>query len=136
MNIMAEWINDFSDMVVSDRGWSWSFVGILYLLLTMIIRNWFLRPILHNAKELKRHWYHEMKDAYLKRALPGWLCYLSALVIVLFIWSRPQLFPLTLEHAFALLLSVILYFFSILFHVQALGVAAVVTLKRIEDEKC
>ena len=100
--------------------------------ITLIIRAWFLRPITRLVKDLKRNHHSEIKEEYLKRALSGWLFYLASLLLVLFVWSRPNLLPLSVGLALELLLAVICYVLSILLHLQALGAAAVLTMKRVE----
>ena len=131
---MEAWIKQISDMIIQDRTWSWSVIGFLYLLLTLIVRNWFLSPFIKRAKELKHRWYQDIKDLYLKSALTGWIFYLISFVIVILIWIRPQFLPLSLFHRAALAVAVLSYFLSIILHLQALGVASVVILRRIESK--
>jgi len=131
---MEEWIQKFSDLIAGDRTWSWCVIGILYIILTLIIRNWFLHPFVKRARELKHRWYQDLKDLYLKRATAGWIFYIISLVTILVLWSRPQIFPLTVGRTIAIVVALCSYILSIVFHLQALSVATVVTLRRVESK--
>jgi len=131
---VLERIDHISEMILIDRTWSWSIIGIFYLGLTLIVRNWFLSAIVKRAKELKGRWYQDIKDLYLKRALTGWIFYLMSFAIILLLWVRPDFLPLTPVDWFSLVLAMVFYFISVLLHMQALGVAAVVTMRRLESK--
>jgi hypothetical protein len=131
---VLEKIDYIAEMILIDRTWSWSIIGMLYLGLTLIIRNWFMSSIIKRAKELKGRWFQDIKDLYLKRALAGWILYLISFAIILLLWIRPDFLPLTPVDWFSLVLAMITYFISVLLHVQALGVAAVVTMRRLESK--
>lgn len=129
---MSEFIQNFSIMITEDRSWSWSVVGILYLGLTLIIRNWFLRPLVKLAKDLKRSHYTEIKGAYLKQALSGWMLYLASLALVLVVWIQPKLLPLRAEHVLMLFAAFLCFILSMMLHLQAMAAAGLTTLKRVE----
>ncbi|MFZ5803019.1 MAG: hypothetical protein ACOY3K_07935 [Candidatus Omnitrophota bacterium] len=131
---MNEWVQSFSDLITTQRAWSWSFIGILYVVLTQIIRGWLLRPIWSRAREIKRNWFREFQDLYLKRSVAGWFFYLASFALVMLFWVQKQLLPLDGFDLLALLTAVVLYVISLLSHVQAMGVAAVVILKKAETE--
>lgn len=130
---MREFVEDFSTLIVRERSWSWSVIGILYMGLTLIIRNWFMRPVIREARKIKKSWYSDFKDLYLKSALSGWAAYLISLGIVLMLWVQPEIFPLTIPQFLAAVAALFFYILSILMHLQALGVAAAKTLKSIES---
>ncbi len=132
---MMDYIQAISDIVVWDRAWSWSVMGICYVGLSLIIRNFFLRPIVARAKNLKRAWYNDIKDNYNNRSIAGWIFYIFSLLLLIYIWTRPRLFPLDLNQILALAGAVFCYLFSILLHVQAFGTSSIITLKKIESEK-
>lgn len=131
---MDEMIQKFSNLMINDRDWSWSVIGILYLILTLIIRNAFMRPLNVHLKELKRRWGKEIKDAYSKHSIVGWFFYFVSFGGVLFAWSRPDILPLTFKMTAGLVLIFVAYLLSILFHVQALGLACAEILRRMESK--
>lgn len=132
---MKELIQQFSDMVVIDRGWSWSVIGILYLGLTLILRNWFLSPVIDRVKLLKRAHAQIVKDAYLKQAAYGWIFYLIAFLIVIALWREKNLLPITLKQLAAAVTALFCYIFSIVLHLQAVGAAGIVALRHLEKER-
>ena len=132
---MNEWIQEFSKIIVTQREWTWSVIGILYMSLTLIIRNWVLRSLIRDAKDLKRSHYSDFKENYLKLAFNGWIFYFASVVIVLFVWTQKDLWPLKTIHASLLVAAGVSYLLSITSHVHAIGFAAIATLKKSELEK-
>ncbi len=131
---MTEWFQNFRDLVLTERYWSWSVIGIVYICVTMVIRGWVIRPVIAPAKELKHRLYHDMKDYYLKKAAPGWFFYFASLIIVILVWIRPDFNPGHFLYKMAFLSAFACYGLSLLMHLQALAMAAVAALRRLEQK--
>jgi hypothetical protein len=127
-------LKTYWDVVLAERSWSWSLIGILYLGITLFLRSLLLSPIVRKAKDLNRAPYHEFRSAYLKRAAVGWVFFLASFLIVIGLWSSGSYFPLTVKEALAILGAMLSYILSILFHLQALGIAAVIALKQMTEK--
>ena len=82
-------------------------------------------------RDLEKKERKEVKKMYLGRALVGWGLFGVALLIFIFLWRRPSLYPLTLQNVLLALASVFFAGLFILFHLQALGMALVAVLKKV-----
>ena len=130
-----EMFKTYVEVILAERSWSWTVVGIFYLVLGLVIRGWLIGPIIHKAKELNRLPYEEFKRAYLKRAAVGWIFFLLSFVVVVGLWNREARLPLSIKEALAVLAAIVSFLLSILSHLQALGVAAVIALKRVSEKE-
>ena len=126
---MLETIRSYFDVILVERSWSWTLIGILYLLFGLMVRGWFINPVLSHAKLLEKQVYQKIKLLYLKRSILGWIFFLVSLIIFVLLWNREPLFPLTVMKAFTILGAVACFILSILFHLQALAVATIHILK-------
>ncbi len=133
MNFEA--IKGYFDVILKERDWSWALIGIMILVSMLVVRHLFIAPVVHKAKELNRTPYEEFKKAYLKRALFGWIFFLASFGLMIGLWGYGVSLPLSMKAALALLASIMSFILSILFHLQALGVAAVVALKRVSEKE-
>jgi len=128
-------IQTYWEIIIAERNWSWSLLGIAYLIVTMILRRMAMGPLIRRLKDLNRSQFEEIKAIYLKKSIFGWIIYLVSFIVVIGMWSREALFPLTVNEAGAVLGALVGFILSILFHVQALGTAAIVTLKDVVDKQ-
>ncbi len=128
-------IKDYFDLILRERNWSWSLIGIVYMIAALIVRSLFLSPMVRKAKELNRTPYEELKKAYLKRAPLGWVFFLFSFLLMIGVWNRATSFPLNIKEALAILGIFVTYAFSIVYHLQALGVGAIIALKRVSEKE-
>jgi hypothetical protein len=129
-----ESIQSFFTMIHQERSWSWSVIGIVYLVMGLLIRRLFLAPLIRRAKDLNRSTYEAFRSSYLKRSFLGWLFFLISFVTVIVLWNQQIWIPLTVTHALGVLAAVVSYMISILCHIEAIGIAALVTLRRLADK--
>lgn len=134
MGEFTEALRTYGQLVLHERFWSWSLVGILYLVAGMIVRGWFINPVIAKAKELDSKYYHEIQRAYLKRSVPGWMLFFISFLIFVAVWNQEISLPLSRPQTGALGVALLSYFFSILFHVQAFAKAAVITMLLVQHE--
>lgn len=133
---MEEYIQVFFDHVMQERAWSWTVIGIAYLIAGLTIRGWFVGPVVRRSKNLNRKHYHDFKSAYLKRSIWGWLFFITSFLTVIGLWNTIITLPMTVKQALAILGAMVCFVFSIIFHLTAYGVAAIDTLKHAgEAEK-
>jgi len=130
---MMETLKAYVDIILLERSWSWSLVGIVYLILAFIIRGWFTKPVMRHAKTLESRYYHVFKNAYLKRAIWGWIFFLIPLFVVALFWTQSKVLPLSAEEALVLLGALASFILSIMFHLGALSFAGVDAIKKISQ---
>lgn len=127
---MTDSLKILLEPILNERGWSWTLVGIAYLVIGLIIRGWFLAPLTRKTRELDRKQNHELKAAYLKRSFLGWVFFLIPFFVLIKLWNSVFAFPVTVEDALTALGGVVSFIVSIVLHLQAFGIAAIETVKR------
>ncbi len=130
---MEQSLQLFIDQILQERTWSWTVIGIAYLIVGLTIRSWFIGPIVRRSKELNRKNYHDFKSAYLKRSIWGWLFFLASFLTVIGLWSTVISLPMSVKQALAILGAIICFIFSIVFHLTAYGIAALTALKQASE---
>ena len=130
-----EILKSYWDIVITERSWSWSIVGILYLVSGYVIRGWFMRSLAVAAKSLELKQYQKFKQAYLRRSLVGWVLFLIPLAILAVFWMQTDLLPISGKEAIALLAALSLFILSIMFHLGAFARAGLDTLRHFSAEK-
>jgi hypothetical protein len=128
---MKELITSYLDILLNQRAWSWTLVAITYIVVGLWIRSLFLRPLVRRLKSLEKKHYQEVKKAYLKRSVGGWLLFCLSLALMISLWFYPLIFPLSLRQTFVLFTVVAGYVLSVVLHLIALGIATITTLKGI-----
>ena len=127
---MGEHLKPYFDLILTQRDWSWAVVGIVYLIIALTIRGWFLNPLVRRSKDLEKKYYHDLKKVYLEKSVWGWLLFLISFLIVVFLWHTTIAFPITIPQAALALVTIICFVLSVIFHLIAFGIAATTTLKR------
>ncbi len=135
MNEITDSLKVFLEPILNERTWSWTVIGIAYLLIALIIRGWFLAPLARKTRELDRKQNHELKAAYLKRSFLGWIFFLIPFFVLIKLWNSVFTFPITVQDALTVLGGVVSFIISIILHLQAFGVAAIETLKRTTEKE-
>ena len=123
------------DMILTQRAWSWTVIGILYLLVFLMIKGFFFRELLKRARALNSKWYHEIKKVYIKKCIAGWVLFLISFLMVVFFWQsgdfkRPSLYEVGM--IFLILMTVLL---SVISHLIAFGVSLIHVLKQVENNQ-
>ena len=124
---------NFWNSVLTQREWSWTVIGIIYLLAFLLIRSFFLRQLVKRARALNSKWYHEVKKVYAKKCAAGWVIFLVSLMMLIFFWQKGnfQQAPIY-EVGMLILLTALL---SILSSVIAFGVSVIHVLKQLENNQ-
>lgn len=123
----------YFDVILVERSWSWTLVGILYLVVSLILRGFFMKPLVRAAKGLDRPIYQEIERAYSNHSLLGWIFFYIPLFIFIVLWYRQDIFPNTARDAF-ILLAVASFILSVLLHLKAFGLAAINILRETLDK--
>ena len=127
-------LNHYCRLILTERSWSWTVVGIAYILTGLLIRGFFIGPVERLAKKASRPMYDEIKSAYLIRAVWGWIFFLIPLVIFCGLWYRGAILPLSVQDAPVILIGIIGFTLSILFHLRAFAAAAILVLAKALDK--
>ncbi|HOE69192.1 MAG TPA: hypothetical protein PK997_07075 [Candidatus Omnitrophota bacterium] len=129
-------LRELYEMILTQRTWSWAILGILDLLLFLTVRSLYFRPLVKRAKTLNSKWYHEIKKAYLRRSLGGWLLFVVSLLLVVFTWQKTaNLTTFTLCEAGLVTLIVMMLLFAAMSHTTAFGTALIHVLKQLENNQ-
>ena len=120
-----------SEVLLVERQWSWAVIGIVYLVLTVVIRQLFFRPLVREAKEVDPAIYPVVRGLYLKKSLTGWILYAGSFFLALAAWMNFDLIlkEKTLSVLFCFLLP-LLYLLSVIFHIQAFSGALLAALRQ------
>jgi len=132
---MSEFINSYLKIIWEERFWSWSVIGILYLIAGWTVRGWFLNSLHRSARSLKSKYYHDVKQAYLRRSLTGWFFFFLPLIIFTYIWNQTAGHQLTALYTVALGVGILSFIVSILAHLRAFGLATLSVLGELVHDK-
>ena len=128
-----EVIRPYLDAILKEREWSWALAGTVYIMIALVIRGWFLKPLIRRAKELDKKAYRSLKSCYLARSVWGWLFFFIAFLILVGLWNAGEELRFN-PHQIPLLATALgSFILSIIFHIGAFAVAAIVTLKKYSD---
>lgn len=122
-------------ILLAQRAWSWTIMGIVFLLVFLLVRHFFMQSLIKRAQSLNSKWYHEIQKVYMKKCIAGWIFFLVSLLLFIFFWqtadlNRPSLYEIAV--IYVLILTVLL---SIMFHLIAFGVSIIHVLKQIENNQ-
>ena len=127
-------ISDYLETILRERDWSWTLIAILFIIIGLVVRAWFIRPLASKAKTLDRKIYHEIKGAYLQRSLAGWIFFFMAMGLAVFVWSRNPTPPLSLQDKAFLAGAFAAFFLSVIIHLIAFGLAGLSVLQNHTGE--
>ena len=122
-------------MILTERTWSWAVVGIGFLLTFLVVRSFFLHPLIKRAKALNSKWYHEIKKVYMKKCIAGWILFLTSFLILIFFWQTANLKQASLYEVGMVFLIVLAVLFTIISHLIALSVSILHVLKQLENNQ-
>ena len=124
-------IHFYTALIASEKQWSWTLVGIAYLVGALFIRSLFFRFPVRETKEIDSNLYSAVKMIYLKNSGPGWVLFSIAFLLVIATWLEWQSVASdrTLILLFCLLLP-LLFFLSVALHLTAYVRALLAVLRQ------
>jgi hypothetical protein len=122
-------------MILADRVWSWTVVGIGYLLVFLFVRGFFFHPLVKRAKTLNSKWYHEIKKVYVKKCIAGWIVFLVSFLIFIFFWQTANLKQPSLYEVGMVFLIVLAVLFAVISHLIAFGTSVIHVLAQVEHNQ-
>jgi hypothetical protein len=130
-----EKLTNLWNTILTQRDWSWAAIGIVYLLVFLVIRSFFLHQLIKSAKGVNSKWYHEIKKTYAKKCAGGWILFLVSFLMMVLFWQtgnfqQPSLYECGM--AFLIILAVLL---SILSSVMAFSLSVTQVLKQLENNQ-
>ncbi len=129
---MNSFLQPYIDSVLAERSWSWSLIGILYVLAALFVRSWFIGPLFSKARLLDHSLYSAIKHAYAKRSFWGWLLFFLPLALFVLFWQN--YLPQKITQTFVVSAGSSSLVLSIMFHLQAFGAGAVSVFKKHNDQ--
>lgn len=117
---MVDYTRLYVDAVMAERQWSWSVIGIVYLVMTILIRQFIFRALIRNTKDLDSNVYSNARNLYLRNSTAGWILYFISFLLVVvawIVWKRPKV-DTGLLVSFTLL-APSLFFLSVVLHLLA-----------------
>lgn len=112
--------NLYLDLIVSEREWSWSIIGIGYLVLTMVVRQLIFKILIHETKEVDPNFFSAVKALYLKKSPAGWILFTVSFILVITAWINWKGFAAEKEALLFLCLALPAFFFlSVILHLLA-----------------
>lgn len=132
---MKEYIDSYLSIIFLEKNWSWALVAIIALVASVVIRGWFLRPLVRRAKALDKKYYSNFKSAYFRQAIWGWLLLFISTSLVALAWYQTESLPLTFQQKFMLAGSGVCYILSIIFHLIAFNIASLETLQKASSDQ-
>ncbi len=127
-------IQSYVDAILSGRDWSWTVVGILYVLAAYFVRGWFVNPLSQKSRILSKASWHQVKSHYLNASFLGWIFFFFPLALIALVWRKTAL-PVPVDNRYLILAGCISFVLSVVLHLQAFGLAAVAALKDFEEKK-
>jgi len=132
---MIEYITSYLEVIQEERFWSWTLIGIVYLLAGLTVRGWFLNPVFNQAHEIKKPYYHEIKQVYLKKSMAGWCFFFIPLAFIVVLWNGVKSFPLNAQQWSAVMAATLSFVLSIISHLKAFTIATLSVMRVAVDEK-
>ena len=123
------------NMLLTQRTWSWTVIGIGFLLVFLLVRSFFLRGLIKRARALNSKWFHEIKKAYTKKCIGGWVLFLISFLMVIFFWQTANLQQASLYEVGMVFLIVLTVLLAIMSQVIAFGVSVIHVLKQVENNQ-
>jgi hypothetical protein len=123
------------NMLLTQRAWSWTVIGIGYLLAFLAVRSFFLRGLIKRARALNSKWYHEIKKAYTKKCIGGWILFLLSFLMLILFWQTANLQQASLYEVGMLFLIILTVLLAIMSQVIAFGTSAIHVLKQVENNQ-
>ena len=80
----------YLQVIVVERQWSWSLIGIGYLVLTLIVRQFIFRVLVWETKEVDPQLYAAIKALYLKKSVGGWIVFLISWLLLVTAWINAK----------------------------------------------
>jgi hypothetical protein len=121
--------------ILTQRTWSWALIGIGYLLVFLLVRSFFLHPLVRQARALNSKWYHEIKKVYMKKCIAGWILFLVSFLILILFWQTANLKQASLYEVGMVFLIILSVLFAIMSHLIAFGTSVIHVLKQIENNQ-
>ncbi len=132
---MKEYLASFFGIIFLERNWSWALIAILFLLIALMVRGWFLSPLVNRARALDKKRYSKLKSAYLKQSIWGWLLMINSTALVALAWYQTESWTLNFQQKFMLAASVASYILAIIFHLIAFNLASLEVIQNISNEE-
>ncbi|OGX11944.1 MAG: hypothetical protein A2351_02360 [Omnitrophica bacterium RIFOXYB12_FULL_50_7] len=129
-NLMNLW-----DRVLTERAWSWAVIGVGFLVLFLLVRGFFLHTLIKRARSINSKWFHEIKKAYTKKCIGGWILFLVSFLILIFFWQSANFKQASLYEVGMIFLIILTVLFAILSHVIAFGISVIHVLKQLENNQ-
>ena len=128
---MITMIKPYLDIILAERSWSWSLIGILYVLAAFFVRSWFMNSLVWKAKQLDKSLYAAVKAAYLKRSVLGWFLFFMPLALFTLFWQN--MIPEKDKQFLIICGGTASFVLSIILHLKAFGLGALTVLKKHSD---
>lgn len=125
---MLTMIKPYLDVILSERSWSWSLIGILYVLSAFFVRSWFMNSLFWKGKQLDKTVYKAVKASYLRRSVLGWFMFFLPLGLFTLYWQN--ILPPNVTDKMVAGGAVLSLVLSILMHLRAFGLGAMAVLKK------
>ena len=130
---MMDGLKYWAQEVFANRMTTWPVAAILFCLVVLSVRNFFLNSLFSKVNALGKRERKEVKKNYLSRAFAGWGFFGISLLLFIFMWRMDSLYPITRKIAGLVLAQT---FFASLFitsHLQALGMALLDALLKLSQ---
>ena len=123
------------NMILTQRAWSWTVIGIGYLFVFLFVRSFFLHGLIKRSRVLNSKWYHEIKKVYMKKCIGGWILFLVSFLMLIFFWQTANLRQPSLYEVGMTFLIVLTVLLAIMSQVIAFGTSVIYVLKQIENNQ-
>lgn len=122
---------NYLKLFVSERHWSWTVLGMVYLMLTLVIRHFLFRALVQETKILDSSLYGTVRKLYLKQSGAGWVVFFISFLGIVLAWinGQNQLMQKHFLILFCLALS-LLFFLSLILHLKAFAHALLSVLRQ------
>lgn len=126
---------DFWDVLANQRAWSWTVIGIGHLLVFLLVRGFFMSGLIKRARGLNSKWFQEIKKAYVRKCVAGWVLFLASFLLLVFFWQTANLKQPSLYEVGMIYLIVLAVLFAIISHLIAFGTSLIHVLKQLENNQ-
>ncbi|MFA5159964.1 MAG: hypothetical protein WC484_05600 [Candidatus Omnitrophota bacterium] len=121
--------------VLTQRTWSWTVIGIGYLLVFLLVRSLFLHTLIKQSRSLNSKWCHEIKKVYMRKCIAGWILFLVSFLILILFWQTANFKQASLYEVGMVFLIILTVLFAIMSHLIAFGTSVIYVLKQLENNQ-
>ena len=129
--------DQFQQTLFQDPSHAWILLSLVYLIVTLFIQYILTGAVKKSSKRISSKNLKSLHNKYLFRSLAGWFLYLVSWGLSILFWYAFYFHIFELQNDALLFAagSVLLFLFSVIFHLSAYATSCLDQIKQLEDQQ-